>query len=193
MTKRIILKALVCTPIMMASVSMAVHAGEWQAEAIAEAMTEHGKNPPQECTETPSEPSATYALWLGEDTAARDALFVEFPCRIGAYNASYVYLLADQNLVVTPILFPSPIISEPNSDGEVEIIETINSREVVNPRYDSNSRTMIEHNKWRGLDDAYTETHWGFRDGRFQIMSFAVDARLDGEREPVALIERDIW
>lgn len=167
--------------------------GEWQDDAVAAAIAEHEVNRPEACTETSTEPSGIYALFLGEDSAARDALFVEFVCRVGAYNTSSVYYLADQYLVVTPTWFPSPQISEPDPDGGVEIIDTIDSREVVNARYESGGRVMVEHNKWRGLDDAYTETRWGFRHGRFEIMYFAVDTSFDGEREPQVLIERDIW
>ena len=143
---------------------------------------------------------ASFELQVGEETAARQALIVEFPCQIGAYNQTSVYLLSDQQGAVSEIVFPSPKF-DVAYEGEgatatadkIVIYETPYLREVVNPSYDPASRTMSERNKWRGLGDAYTQTRWQFKNGKFEITYFAVDATFDGEDNPVVLIEREIW
>lgn len=143
---------------------------------------------------------AHFELQLGEETAARQALLVEFPCQIGAYNQTAVYLLSDQHGVVSEVLFPSPQVdvryadaTDPKVVEEIVLTEIPNMREVVNPSYDSSSRTMAERNKWRGLDDAYSTTQWGFKHGKFEIMLFAVDASFDGKDNPQTLMRNEIW
>ncbi|MCX8996044.1 DUF1176 domain-containing protein [Rhizobiaceae bacterium BDR2-2] len=177
----------------------------WQAGAIEKAQALHRESLPEDCT--PEEEMAAagdariaYPLWFGEDGAARDALLVQFLCSEGAYNRSFVYVLVDQYGVASPVFFPSPVVEVRYAGGDPEaavegitITGTVDSRQVVNARYDPDSRTMEEYNKWRGLADAYSLTRWGFRDGRFQIMHFAVDASYDGKDNPQVLIERDIW
>jgi len=174
----------------------------WQADAIARALEFHADNlpelcvPPQESAMVP----ASFELQIGEETAARQALLVEFPCQIGAYSETAVYLLSDQLGQISEVFFPSPQFEVAYSgEGEsarveeIAITETLNRREVINPSYDADSRTITERNKWRELGDAYATTRWGFKDGRFQIMYFAVDATFDGKDNPQILIDEDIW
>nr|WP_314261607.1 hypothetical protein [uncultured Devosia sp.] len=180
----------------------AAQEGDWQADAVAKALDYHMANRPQLCMEldaSQTEP-ASFELQVGEEAAARQALIVEFPCQIGAYSVTSVFLLSDQHGTVSEIVFPSPkfdiIYDGEGADQTVRDIvmyETPYLREGVNPNYDSSSRTMFERNKWRGLGDAYTETRWQFKNGKFEITYFAVDATFDGKDNPVVLIEREIW
>lgn len=175
---------------------------DWKRDALAKALEHHTANLPPLCVEPDAsgEELASYELQVGEETAARQALIVEFPCQVGAYNRTAVYLLSDQNGTVSEIVFPSPKF-DVTYDGEgqdadvtdITIYETPELREVVNPSYDSSSRTMTERNKWRGLGDAYTATRWDFKNAKFEITYFAVDATFDGKDNPMVLIDREIW
>lgn len=177
-------------------------ASDWQVEAVQRAVEYHLAHTPETC-EQPSAPTRTpphFELEIGEDTAARQALLVEFACRSGAYNHSAVYVMSDQHGRVTEVFFPSPQIEVRHAEGseqrvveDIVIVATPELREVVNPRYDAVSRSIFERNKWRGLGDAYTTTQWGYKQGRFHIMRFAVDASFDGQDNPRTLIEQDIW
>jgi hypothetical protein len=178
----------------------AVLGGDWQAGALKRAQDYHAANLPELCV-APDESAirpASFELQVGEETAARQALIVEFPCQMSAYNQSAVYLLSDQHGKVSEIVFPSPQIEvtyagEDNTTvKDIVITGTLERREVVNPGYDPSSHTMTERNKMRGVGDAYTATRWGFKHGKFEIMYFAVDATYDGKDNPVVLIERDI-
>ncbi len=175
---------------------------DWQAGAVERAIEYHLEKVPEPCVvpERSGLEPAHFELQLGEETAARQALLVEFPCQIGAYNYSAVYLLSDQHGVVSEAFFPSPQVdvryadeTDPTMVEEIVLTEIPNMREVVNPSYDSSSRTMTERNKWRGLGDAYSTTQWGFRHGKFEIMLFAVDASFDGEDNPQTLMRNEIW
>ncbi|WP_283180072.1 DUF1176 domain-containing protein [Gemmobacter sp. 24YEA27] len=143
---------------------------------------------------------AGHELQIGEESAARQALLIGFPCQRGAYNQTEVFLMADQHGTITEVLFPSPMVEVVWPDGDqsqqpvsVSLGEIRDLREVVNPVYDPASRTMVERNKWRGQNDAYTLTEWGYKDGRFQLVHFAVDAIFDGEDLPETLIRNEIW
>lgn len=175
--------------------------GDWQADALEKAQAYHAANLPHLCMEpdgSEMEP-ASFELQVGEEAAARQALIVEFPCQIGAYSQTAVYLLSDQHGTVSEIVFPSPKFDVNYVGGDekagvdtIVVYETPYLREVVNPSYASSSRTMAERNKWRGLGDAYTATQWQFKNGKFEIIYFAVDATFDGKDNPVVLIEREI-
>lgn len=184
----------------LASQPIAAQDAGWQADAVAKAVDYHLANPPENCiVPDGSVEPASFELQVGEETAARQALVVEMPCQIGAYNQTAVYLLSDQHGTVSEVVFPSPQVDvryagdDSVTVEDITITETPEMREVVNPSFDADSRTVTERNKWRGLGDAYTVTQWGFKNGKFEIMSFAVDASFDGEDNPQTLIENEIW
>lgn len=195
-------RLLIVSGAMLVSLPILAQEAAWQADAVARAVHYHVEHPPEPCLvpdRSAIEP-ASFELQIGEETAARQALLVEFPCQIGAYNQTAVYLLSDQHGTVSEVVFPSPQVKVRYADEsdsaaveKIEITEIPEMREVVNPNYDASSRTMTERNKWRGLGDAYTITRWGFKDGKFQIMLFAVDASFDGRDNPETLIENEIW
>lgn len=180
------------------------HAQEaaWKEAALNEAATFHRAQPPTTCdvlTERPG-PIVSHELQIDEESAARQALLVQLPCRQDADHQSFVYLLADERGAVSEVLFPSPVIDvryvDNNEQGAVDaitIIETLDRREVINAQYDTDGRTMVEHDDGHGVSDVSSTTTWGFRDGRFQIMHFAVDASYDGEVNPLTLIDEELW
>lgn len=186
----------------LATIPVQAQQADWKTGAVERAIDYHLAAVPEPCVvpERSELDPAHFELQLGEDTAARQALIVEFPCQIGAYNQTAVYLMSDQHGVVTEILFPSPQVDVHYADEadartveEIVLTETPDMREVVNPSYDSSSRTMTERNKWRGLGDAYSTTQWGYKNGKFQITLFAVDASFDGEDNPRTIIRNEIW
>ncbi|KAA0968148.1 DUF1176 domain-containing protein [Aureimonas fodinaquatilis] len=176
--------------------------GNWQADAIERAILFHKENLPEGCQalDNADLQPAHFELQVGEETAARQALMIEFPCRIGAYNMTSVFLLSDQHGKVTEPFFPSPqikVVYEDETEStivdDIIITGTENLREVVNATFDSSTRSVTERNKWRGLGDAYSVTKWGYKQGKFEIMYFAVDASFDGEDNPKTLMDIDIW
>ncbi len=184
--------------------TLPVHAQQpdWRAGAVERAIDHHLEKVPDPCVvpERSALVPAYFELQIGEDTAARQALLVEFPCQTGAYNQTAVYLLSDQHGVISEVLFPSPKVdvlyadkADPTIVEEIVLTEITDMREVVNPSYDSSSRTMTERNKWRGADDAYSATEWGFKNGKFEITLFAVDASFDGADNPQTLMRNEIW
>jgi hypothetical protein len=192
---------LIAASLVLASQPTLAQDAGWQADAVARAVDYHLANPPEPCLvpDRSIEP-AHFELQIGEETAARQALLIELPCQIGAYNQTAIYLLSDQHGTVSEVVFPSPQVDvryagegDSASVEDVVITETPELREVVNPSYDPDSRTMTERNKWRGAGDAYGLTQWGFKNGKFAIMLFAVDASFDGKDNPQTLIENDIW
>ncbi len=174
--------------------------GDWQAKALAKAAAFHTANLPKECALPEGHQPAGHELQIGEESAARQALLIGFPCQSGAYNQTEVFLMADEHGTITEVLFPSPMVDVVWPEGDqsqqpvsVSLGETRDLREVVNPAYDPASRKMVERNKWRGQNDAYSLTEWGYKDGRFQLVHFAVDAIFDGEDRPETLIRNEIW
>lgn len=186
-------------PAASVAAQIGAEATDWQQTARQLAYERHLDSVPPECdgesgSETARAQAVSPLLRIGEEGAARDALLVEFICRSQAQERSAVYILVDENGVASPVFFPAPQLEIRYKAGgdEVQAIvitERVHNREVINARYDPGSRTMEEFDTWseRGMTD--TRTRWGFRDGRFQIMSFATD----GQHDPQILIERDIW
>ncbi len=175
----------------------------WQAAALERARRVHMETLPEDCSPdaaASTDMEQSHILWIGEESAAREALLVGFACNIGAYNVSTVYVLSDEHGVASPVWFPSPRFdiryAGGDSEGEVEALEiagSFESREVVNASYDADGRVMEEFNKWRGLGDAFSVARWGFRHGKFQLFYVAVDATYDGEANPQVLMDEDIW
>lgn len=192
--------AIFALPLLLAAEASANPVNEsWKAQALKDAQVKHAQSMPETCREFLAKnpghegPVRSYDLPIGEDTAARQALLVQFLCRRGAYNETYVFILADQYGTASEVIFPSPKLTQPAAGGDVTIEAMIDSREVVNASYDVPSRTMSEHDKWRSAGDAATISRWGFRDGRFQMSYFALDETFDGQQNKRVLIERDIW
>lgn len=189
---------------LLAASPLPAFAQDWHEMALKQARAVQTRTFPAECVPEVSSDLAADILWwpvfLGEGTAARDALLVQFPCNRGAYNQSFVYVLADQHGQATPVTFPSYQVEVTYADGTTEsavknltlgaIVET---RELVNPRFDPDSWIMEEYNNWRGLGDAHSLTRWAFVQGRFVVMRLEVDASYDEAVNPVVPFDQYPW
>lgn len=194
---------LACSSIatLLGTAALAQQAG-WRQQALAKAALHHRKNPPKTCDAVGGEnsPLGSYELQIGEESAARQALLVQFPCRSNAAGKSSVFLLSDQHGTVSEVLFRSPFIANRAEidtslgDAKSQVrIDWRDKREVINAQYDKGGRTMVEVENWPGPGETYSTIRWGFRDGRFQLMRFAVDASPDGRDNPEMLIESQLW
>lgn len=167
-------------------------------DALAKAVAFHAMNPPKTCNAIKSSLSQPigYNLPTGNGASAWEELLIEFPCQAGAYNQTKVYLLSDRDGNLSPVEFPMPKIDVTYvGEGEnapvknVTITATEMVREVANPVFDTETLTLTAQTKWRGVGDAYTLTEWSFRNARFELVYFAVDASFDGRDNPQILID----
>lgn len=197
---RILCLPLACFAPLLGSIALAQEA-DWRDEAVHRAALHHRNTLPAACDPVGSETSAsrTYQLQIGEETAARQALLVEFPCRSIDANASSVFVLSDQHGTVSEVLFLSPFIANKDEiDASIPAKDQVRidwhtTREVLNGQYDESGRTMVAIEKWPGTEAGYSTTKWGYRDGRFQLMRFAVDADPHGRNELEVLLESRLW
>ena len=162
---------------------------DWQQQALAKAVEFHQANLPETC-ETLTSPLVaplSFELQIGEESAARQALMVQLPCRRSEDGESSVFLTSDQNGTVNRQSFSKPVLEDGAAKTFTEEFE------VNNAVFDASSRTVVETVPLAGGGGTYTTTSWGYRDGRFHIMRFAVDATDDGKDNPQILIDNDIW
>ena len=170
----------------------------WQTTAIDAAVQHHLDNPPEIC-EAPSTalaPIAVHDLLIGEDTAAREAVLVQLPCTA----ETSVYLLADDEGTVSDIRLLTPFVA---NTAEIDTgfgpardqvrIDWTETRQVSLPTYDEGGRVLSSKVPWPGDGGSYSATLWGFRDGRFQLMQFAVDASSNGQDDPEILFKSQLW
>lgn len=169
-----------------------------QRDALAEAIAFQSAHMPKTCNAIKSSPSQPVAYNLPTDNSAsaREELLIEFPCQAGAYNQTKVYLLSDRDGDLSNVEFPMPKIDVTYiGEGEnapvknVAITATEMVREVANPVFDTETLTLTAQVKWRGVGDAYTLTKWSFRNARFELVYFAVDASFDGRDNPQILFD----
>ena len=59
----------------------------------------------------------------------------------------------------------------------------------MNSSYDEASHTITSANKWRGVGDASDAGTWIFRNGRFTLVKYDVDASYDGEINPESVLD----
>lgn len=133
-----------------------------------------------------------------EDQAVREARLFRFACNTTAYNVTHVYYQYDQDNGVRQLQFAAPDLDiryeDDNSDERVDSITTIgygSETELVNSFYDETGHAITAHNKWRGVGDASDTGAWIFRNGRFSLVRYEVDASYDGEINPEAVLDFD--
>lgn len=131
-----------------------------------------------------------------EDEPERTVRLFRFFCSRGAYNEGHLYFMVDDTGEVQPLHFAVPELDVRYADGEgEEVVEAINvigfssKAQLVNSDYDPATRTLSDFSKWRGLGDAFSAGRWMFRDGRFALVHYVVDAAYDGENDPETLID----
>jgi hypothetical protein len=162
---------------------------DWQQQALAKAVEFHQANLPETCEPltSPLVAPLSFELQIGEESAARRALMVQLPCRHTGDGESSVFLTSDQNGTVNRQSFSKPVFEDGMAKAFTEGLE------VNNAVFEGSSRTVVETGPLAGGGGTYTTTSWGYRDGRFHIMRFAVDATDDGKDNPQILIDNDIW
>ncbi len=170
----------------------------WQAVAIDKAVQHHVDNLPTGCDVPGASfaPLAVHDLPIGEETAAREALLLQMPCTA----KTSVYLLADDEGIVSEIRLLTPFVAnmaEIDTDfgpaRDQVRIDWHEARQVSQPDYDEDRRVMSSKVQWPGDDQRYSAALWGFRDGRFQLMQFAVDANSNGQDDPEILFKSQLW
>lgn len=109
-------------------------------------------------------------------------------CDRGAYNETHVFMLANDYGEILPLQFAEPAlnISYENDDFEAAVlgvkIQGMSASDMLaNAFYDPESRSITSHAKWRGLGDASSTGLWSFKQGRFLLSRYEVDASYDGE------------
>ena len=129
----------------------------------------------------------------------RTARVISFPCFAGAYNLSTLYYQWDELGGLRQVSFATPSMDieyeeDGNNESPVASI-TINGYEavdqLVNAEFDSETNTLTSWSKWRGVGDASANGTWAFKNGRFVLVKYDVDASYDGEINPQTVIDYD--
>lgn len=109
-------------------------------------------------------------------------------CDQGAYNETQVFMLANDYGEILPLQFAEPAlkISYENDDFEAAVlgvrVQGMSASDMLaNAFYDPESRSITSHAKWRGIGDASSTGLWRFKQGRFLLARYEVDASYDGE------------
>lgn len=131
-----------------------------------------------------------------EDDPEHVVRLFRFFCYRGAYNESHIFYLADEDGRVEQLQFSRPELEiryeDDDSDKPVESvrIDGFSSRaDVVNSDFDEQTQTIWELSKWRGIGDAGSVGRWQFRQGKFRLVYFEVDASYDGEHEAEVVLD----
>ncbi|TKT76926.1 DUF1176 domain-containing protein [Aquamicrobium sp. LC103] len=128
----------------------------------------------------------------------RQAHLYRFFCMAGAYNETHVYYFANGDGELAPLQFAEPELDIRYVDEEareevdsISITGFMTKAELVNSDFDPQTLAISESSKWRGVGDASSTGKWAFRDGRFRLVLYEVDASYDGEVNPETVIDYD--
>lgn len=131
-----------------------------------------------------------------DDQAEREARLFRFHCTTGAYNEMHVYYQHDEDDGLRELQFATPELDiryeNDDSEGNVEGISIIGYQadgKLVNSSYDEASQSITSAPKWRGVGDASSTGTWIFRNGRFTLVRYDVDASYDGEINPETVLD----
>ncbi len=137
----------------------------------------------------------SYSYDAASDPKHHARLF-RFWCNYGAYNEIDVYLMADDQGQVRPLQFAVPSLDITYQDestqekvDQLSVDGFLAQQELVNSNYDPDTKTLTAHDKWRGLGDAFSDATWVFREGRFKLVEYEVDASYDGKENPETVID----
>jgi uncharacterized protein DUF1176 len=135
----------------------------------------------------------------GTDYPVRNWTLFRFLCFNAAYNELTAFLIADEYDEVRALPFAIPEFDvkyvNDDADGPVESITLtgFTTRNIlVNSGYDPKTRTISAFAKWRGLGDASSRASWKFSNGKFVLVTYAVDATYDGAFNDVLLIDKGL-
>lgn len=122
---------------------------------------------------------------------------VRFWCGTGAYNEQHVYYHWDTYDGVKLLPFTVPEIDVRYEDEESARLSSLaiigfDTRDMlINSEYDPESQAIHSFSKWRGLGDASSSGRWLFRDGRFVLVHYQVDATYDDKINPQTILDYD--
>ena len=147
-----------------------------------------------------SEPTAYSIHYKDKDAAEgepdREARLFRFYCHMAAYNESAVYYVADAVTGVRQLQFAVPELDiryeNDNHEGKVDSITVTGFQTedtAINCAYDEATRTISTHALWRGVGDASSAGTYLFRNGRFALVQYDVDASYDGEANPETVVD----
>lgn len=129
----------------------------------------------------------------------RTARLISFPCLTGAYNLSTIYYQWDELGGLRQLSFAAPVLDisyeeEGNNESAVHSIAISGFEtddQLVNSEFDERTGTLTSWNKWRGVGDAGSNGTWAFKNGRFVLVKYDVDASYDGEVNPQTVVDYD--
>jgi hypothetical protein len=115
---------------------------------------------------------------------------------MAAYNESAVYYVADAVTGVRQLQFAVPELDiryeNDDHEGKVDSITVTGFQTedtAINSAYDEATRTISTHALWRGVGDASSAGTYLFRNGRFALVQYDVDASYDGEANPETVVD----
>ena len=130
------------------------------------------------------------------DAPERQVRLFRFYCRAGAYNQMHVYFTEDEIDGVRALHFSTPELDiryqDDDSDGPVDSMRIVGftaESELVNSDYDPENFVITAYAKWRGVGDAAASSTWLFRQGRFTLVKYEVDATYDGAVNPELILD----
>jgi hypothetical protein len=114
----------------------------------------------------------------------------------GAYNETFAFYLTDDEGGVRQLQFAEPELdihyANDDPEGALEAVNVIGyntADELVNADYDEATHSIVSHSRWRGVGDASSTGTWLFRDGRFSLVQYEVDASYDGQINPETVLD----
>jgi len=134
----------------------------------------------------------------GDEQPERLARVFRFYCGTGAYNETHVYYQYDEDEGLREVQFATPELDiryeNDDAEGKVEsmmIMGYTADGKLVNSAVDEASQTITSAPKWRGVGDASSNGTWIFRNGRFTLVKYDVDASYDGQINPETVLDFD--
>ena len=130
------------------------------------------------------------------DAKPTKSTIFRFLCGRGAYNESFVFILADSDGALSIVSLASPDLDIAYEDDDFEkpvksmkVAGYTASIDAVNADFDPKTLEITSWAKWRGIGDASSIGTWVFRDGNFVLTKYEVDATYDGEIDPKPVLE----
>ncbi len=130
-------------------------------------------------------------------TPDRKYRLYRFNCSGGAYNFSSVFYGWSEDDGLAAISFAVPSLDVKYAEGDTEGV-TVTAVNVVgfeartqlsNASFDVASQSIGAGAYWRGIGDASDEGVWRFREGRFVLERYDVDASYNGEVDPQRVVD----
>ncbi len=130
-----------------------------------------------------------------ESEPKRYAWVFRYLCNRGAYNESHVFLIANEHDELSVLSFATPELDIRYADDESKQVDALYVKgftaqtELVNSTFEAETSTLKSAAMWRGIGDASSSGTWAFRDGRFSLTHYEVDASYDGQINPEVVVD----